>query len=441
MVTTLQSLAELHLSSSQLPLVGPILNLNSSFLAILDLSGNFGGYPSILSWVYSLKTLVSLDLEDTGLKGPIHNGLGNLTCLRSMDRFQLYQLLILVPSSISILILSMVLEAISLAENHLFGQIPNCWMKWQNLFIIVLSGNNFTGSPPPSLGTLRFLHSLHLANNRLSGELPLQLKDCQQLTTLDLNGNEFKGHIPGWLGLSLQNLIVLSVGSNNFHGSIPNELCTHGSLQVLDLSHNNLSGYLPKCLGNSNTMFKRDYSILEGLTSTYYHVRFFDYAFLVMKGKKVEYSRTLSFVKSIDLSDNNFHGEIPSEITRLQRLQSLNLSHNYLIGSFPASIVAMTSLRGFDASSFTGNRLCGPPVTENCSVNCEIPDTRNEDRKNHANGLEVDWFYVIMAIGFATGFGAILVPLMLSWWWRWLYFQFLDQMWTRLVLLYARAAT
>ncbi|XVF65756.1 hypothetical protein PTKIN_Ptkin09bG0275500 [Pterospermum kingtungense] len=100
-----------------------------------------------------------------------------------------------------------------------------------------------------------------------------------------------------------------------------------------------------------------------------------------------------------------------------------------------------TQLRGFDASSFTDNRLCGPPVTEKCSVNGEIPGTRNEDRKVHANGLEVDWFNVMMAIGFATGFGAVLVPLMLSRWWRWLYFHFLDQMWTRVLLLYARAAT
>ena len=315
------------------------------------------------------------------------------------------------------------------------------------------------------------------------GELPPQLKNCQHLTTLDLNENEFRGHIPAWLGLSLQNLIILSLGSNKFHGSIPNELCALVSLQVLDLSHNNLSGYLPKCIGNFRGMFKRDDYILGRLTTTFYRVSFFDYIFVLMKGNMVQYSRTLSFLKCIDLSENNLHGGIPDEITRLQGLQSLNLAHNHLIGSIPGSLGAMksvesidfsvnqlfgsipqsittltflsylnlsnnnligriplsTQLLGFDASSFTGNRLCGPPVSKNCSANGEIPNTRNEGKKDHDNGLEVDWFYVMMAIGFATGFGAVLVPLMLSRWWSRLYFQFWDQMWTRVVLLYAKA--
>ncbi|XWS09404.1 hypothetical protein CRYUN_Cryun40dG0082400 [Craigia yunnanensis] len=695
MVTTLHSLEELHLSFCQIPLVSPNLNLNLSSLVILDLSSNFGRYSSNLSWVYSLKTLVSLDLGDTGLKGPIPHDLSNLTSLRYLDLsgnsfsssipdwlygfspleslclsdatlhgkissaignmtsvinldlsnnklsgnlpksfgqlknleildishnlfegdvyeiqftnltnlrhfhgsrnslnlqvnpnwippFQLEsirlgswnlgpkfppwlhsktqvkvldisdsgisdsipswfwqmssqfyylnishnQILGQIPAipviypraifdfnsnsfkgllpriSFNLMALdlsnnylsdslsnflcmneTMNLEALNLGGNRLFGEIPNCWMKWQYLSIIVLSTNNFTGFLPPSLGALRFLQTLHLANNRLLGELTPQLKNCQQLRTLDLHGNELKGQIPALLGLSLQNLIILSVASNKFHGSIPNELCALRSLQVLDLSHNNLSGYIPKCIGNFSAMFKRDDSILKGLTFTYYGVMFFDYIYLVMKGKKVEYSRTLSFVKCIDLSDNNLHGGTPDEITRLQGLQSLNLSHNHLIGSIPGSIGAMesvesidfsmnqlfgsipqsisnltflsylnlsnnnligripssTQLHGFDASSFTGNRLCGPPITQNCSVNGEIPITRNEGKKDDGNGLQVDWFYVMMAIGFAAGFGAVLVPLMLSRWWRWLYFQFLDQMWTRLVLLYAKA--
>ncbi|XWS13149.1 hypothetical protein CRYUN_Cryun36dG0012600 [Craigia yunnanensis] len=157
---------------------------------------------------------------------------------------------------------TMILEALILIQNRLFGQKPKLLDE-----VAKLVDHSFF---PPSLGTIRFLHSLHLANNRLLGELPPQLKNCQHLTTLDLNGNEFKGHIPEWLGLGLQNLIILNLGSNKFHGSIPNELCALVSLQVLDLSHNNLSGYLPKCIGNFRAMFKRDDYILESLTTTFY---------------------------------------------------------------------------------------------------------------------------------------------------------------------------
>ncbi|XVF29520.1 hypothetical protein REPUB_Repub15cG0128300 [Reevesia pubescens] len=372
----------------------------------------------------------------------------------------------------------MELTVLDLSENRLFGEIPDCWMKWPKLSVIRFHSNKFTGSVPTSLGTLRLLQSLSLKNNKISGELPQQLQNLSSLVKLDLSENELNGQIPAWLGLNLQNLRVLSLRSNKFHGHIPDELCALGSLQILDLSDNNISGYLPKCIGNfsamvmPNSSFFNDYVVDDAFLVL-------EDAYLVLKGNMVEYTTTLRFVKCIDLSENNLHGEIPNEITRLHGLQSLNLSHNHLIGRIPQGIGAMTplesidfsvnqlsgpipqsmsnltflsvlnlsnnnligkipsstQLQGFNASSFISNRLCGPPVTKNCSTeNGENPNMRNEG-KNDGKGLQVDWFYVIMAIGFAAGFGAVLVPLMLSRWWRFLYFQFLDRMWTRLVLL------
>ncbi|XVF29510.1 hypothetical protein REPUB_Repub15cG0129000 [Reevesia pubescens] len=373
----------------------------------------------------------------------------------------------------------MELTVLDLSENLLFGEIPDCWMNWPKLLVIRFHSNKFIGSVPTSLGTLRLLKSLSLRNNKISGELPQLLRNLSSLVTLDLSENELNGQIPAWLGLNLQNLMVLSLRSNKFHGHIPDELCALGPLQILDLSDNNISGYLPKCIGNFSAMVMPNKTLFANFIGYY----LLEDAFLVLKGNMVEYSKTLSMVQCIDLSENNLHGGIPNEITRLQGLMSLNLSHNHLIGRIPQGIGAMTQLesidfsvnqlsgpipqsmsnltflsllylsnnnligkipsstqlQGFNASSFIGNRLCGPPVTKNCStVNGENPNMRNEG-KNDGKGLQVDWFYVIMAIGFAAGFGAVLVPLMLSRWWRFLYFQFLDQMWTRLVLLYAKA--
>ena len=137
---------------------------------------------------------------------------------------------------------------------------------------------------------------------------------------------------------------------------------------------------------------------------------FLEIELLVIKGKVSEYSTILQLVKSMNLSKNNLLGEIPKEVTSLQGLQSLNLSYNLLSRSIPENICSMGSLESIDfsvnklsgqiplsmsnmtflnhlnlsnnnligkiplstqiqslnASNFIGNKLCGPPLTDNC---------------------------------------------------------------------------
>ncbi|CAJ2633643.1 unnamed protein product [Trifolium pratense] len=59
---------------------------------------------------------------------------------------------------------------------------------------------------------------------------------------------------------------------------------------------------------------------------------------------------------SIDLSRNNFEGEIPNAIGELHALKGLNLSHNRLVGHIPQSIGNLTNLESLDLSS---NMLAG----------------------------------------------------------------------------------
>lgn len=46
----------------------------------------------------------------------------------------------------------------------------------------------------------------------------------------------------------------------------------------------------------------------------------------------------LSFVRAIDIEDNDFHGSIPNELGRLFRLQHLLLTNNSFQGAFPANL-------------------------------------------------------------------------------------------------------
>ncbi|KAI8570863.1 hypothetical protein RHMOL_Rhmol01G0071000 [Rhododendron molle] len=64
----------------------------------------------------------------------------------------------------------------------------------------------------------------------------------------------------------------------------------------------------------------------------------------------------LTIFTTIDLSFNNFRGEIPSDIGKLQGLRLLNLSHNSLSGHLPSLLRNITVLESLDLSS---NQLTG----------------------------------------------------------------------------------
>lgn len=56
------------------------------------------------------------------------------------------------------------------------------------------------------------------------------------------------------------------------------------------------------------------------------------------KGLVLEYTRFLSLVVSIDLSNNSLSGAFPEGMTKLFGLVSLNLSMNHITGQIPESV-------------------------------------------------------------------------------------------------------
>ncbi|CAI9098795.1 OLC1v1035503C1 [Oldenlandia corymbosa var. corymbosa] len=74
----------------------------------------------------------------------------------------------------------------------------------------------------------------------------------------------------------------------------------------------------------------------------------------------------LSFLVSLDISGNDFHGEIPEELSRLRRLKVLNFLINNLSGQIPSWIGSLHELRylGLMNNSFTG---IIPPSISNLS--------------------------------------------------------------------------
>ncbi|GLT57589.1 hypothetical protein SLA2020_305520 [Shorea laevis] len=250
------------------------------------------------------------------------------------------------------------LEILDLSHNHLSGKIPNCLSK--SLSVLNLQANYFDGNIP--FGFLRScgLQNLNLHGNQMDGLLSRSLVNCSKLVVLDVGNNNIKDTFPHWLE-SLPDLQVLVLRSNKFHGSVQStkESPSFPKLRVLDLSNNDFLGPLPvRYMENFKAMMDlyRDESSPE-----YMNFSSYQYSLVVIiKGLEYELQRILTIFTSIDLSANQFRGEIPDVIGKLSSLKGLNLSHNNLTGPISRSLGNLTNLEWLDLSS---NELVG-----------EIPD-------------------------------------------------------------------
>ena len=75
-----------------------------------------------------------------------------------------------------------------------------------------------------------------------------------------------------------------------------------------------------------------------------------------LHGSISPYVGNLSFLKLVNLSDNNLDGDIPLEVSHLFRLQDLLPSNNSLTGRIPGNLTNCPELRVTD---FTRNKLSG----------------------------------------------------------------------------------
>ncbi|ESR65437.1 hypothetical protein CICLE_v10010811mg [Citrus x clementina] len=481
-------------------------------------------------WLYSQKDLQFLDLFNSGISGTFPNRLlksasqlylldlghnqihGELTNLTKASQLSFLRLMAnnlsgplpLISSNLIGLDLSgnsfsgsifhflcytinagMKLQFLFLDRNILQGNLPDCWMSYQNLMMLDLSNNKFIGNLPTSFGSLSSLVSLHLRKNRLSGTMPISVKNCTSLMALDVGENEFFGNIPSWFGEMFSRMVFLILRSNYFHGLLPTKLCDLAFLQILDLADNNLSGTLPNCIHNLTAMATVNpftgnaikYSI--PLNPTYALGSVTEQALVVMKGVAADYSEILNLVRIIDVSKNFFSGTLPIGLTNLKALQSLNLSYNIFTGRIPETIGAMrslesidfsvnkftgeipqsmssltflnhlnlsnnyltgkipssTQLQSFNASCFLGNNLCGAPLPKNCTdENVSIPEDVNGEEDEDEDENDVDyWLYVSVALGFVVGFWCFIGPLLVNRRWRYKYCNFLDGVGDRIV--------
>jgi Leucine-rich repeat (LRR) protein len=376
---SLVNLSTLNLSNNQL--VGAIHSqLNTlSNLQYLYLSNNlFNG--TIPSFLFALP-LQYLDLHNNNFIGNIselqHDSLRFLDLSNNHLRGP-------IPSSI---FKQENLEALILASNSkLTGEISSSICKLRFLEVLDLSNNSFSGSTPLCLGNFSTMLSvLHLGMNNLQGTIPSTFSKDNSLEYLNLNGNELEGKISSSI-INCTLLQVLDLGNNKIEDTFPYFLETLPKLQILvlksnklqgfvkgptaynsfsklrilDISNNDFSGPLPTGYFNSlEAMMASDQNMVYMGTINYTG---YDYSIeMTWKGVEIEFTKIRSTIRVLDLSNNNFTGEIPKVIGKLKALQQLNLSHNSLTGHIQSSLGNLTNLESLDLSS---NLLTGRIPTQ-----------------------------------------------------------------------------
>ncbi|KAI8571186.1 hypothetical protein RHMOL_Rhmol01G0099300 [Rhododendron molle] len=339
------------------------------------------------------------------------------------------------------------------------GAVPQCLGNFSSvLSVLDLSSNGLKGTLPFAFAKPNKLRSLDLNGNQFEGPLPRSLTSCRSLEVLNVGNNNINDTFPYWLG-NLPELQVLVIRSNQFHGSINTSTSKFSfpKLRIVDLSYNEFTGHLPwryfeyfQAMKNKTTPGKQ----YMNDDMNYYH----DSILVTMKGQEIELVRILTIFTTIDFSCNNFIGEIPNVVGKLNSLIVLNFSHNSLTGHIPASLGDLASLESLDISSnqligripsqlrsltflavlnlswnhlygpipqglqfntfgngsYAGNSgLCGFPLSKECEDNqtkVEPPVSQKQERDSDLDGFT--WKIVVIGYGCGMALGLFLGSLM-----------------------------
>ncbi|KAH1096179.1 hypothetical protein J1N35_013100 [Gossypium stocksii] len=332
--------------------------LTELYLDSVDISTQSAKWCETTSLV--LSNLRVLSLSNCGLKGPLCSSLSRLSFLSKLildgnpvsylppNFLEISSRLIslsLVNCNLSghfptEILLSPKIQSIDISFNsQLMGQLPE-FPANNALQSLSLSGTNFSGKLPQSIGNHKFLTNLELAYCNFFGPIPSSITNLSHVVNLYLGGNMLSGSIHSSL-FTLPLLKTLDLGENQLVGKIdefPN--ASSSLIQELYIGNNYLTGPIPKSVlqlpwleelyieGNSFSFMKLDMSVqLNNLRD----LRLFNTSLLIESDNR---SLTFPQLERLSLTSCNLT-EFPEFIKRQEKLGSLDLSNNHIHGFVP----------------------------------------------------------------------------------------------------------
>ncbi|CAL9002863.1 unnamed protein product [Prunus brigantina] len=227
------------------------------------------------------------------------------------------------------------LQTIDLSGNQqLQGSLPE-FPKNGSLRSLVLSGANFTGFFPNSMGDLKMLSRIDVSSCNFTGSIPSSMENLTQLVSVDLSWNKFNGSIPFFS--MAKNLTQINLSYNQLTGQINSSHWENlTNLENLDMRHNLLDGTIPPSLFSLRVLQKLQ------LANNQFSGQLLGFA-------------TISVLDTLDLSSNHLEGPIPMFIFNLRELKILSLPSNNFNGSFPLN--SLQQLKNLSCLDLSYNRL------------------------------------------------------------------------------------